>query len=471
MSTAIAKKKDFTQGPILSQIIVFTLPLIATAVLQLLFNTADVLVVGRWGGNTPDECETALAAVGSCGALTNLLVNLLMGLSSGAGVCFAHAVGAKRYEDAREIASTSILAGIFCGFFAMVLGLFAARPMLAWMGTEEVVMAQAVPYMQAYFLGIPASMVYNYAAALLRSDGDSTSPLVFLSIAGVSNVLLNLLTVLVFRMGALGVGIATAVSNWISCILVLRHMAKSNGNCHLDLKHLRLHRGHLGKILGIGLPTGIQSSLFSLSNVLIQSSINSLGKVVVAGNTAGSNIDGYLYAIQNAIALSAMTAVGQNMGAKQYKRLKKCLACCVLLSLVIGIILAGAVLLFGRTLLGLYAPENEAVVEKGMIRLLYVGVPYFLCGMMEIGASAMRALGKSITPMIISLLGSCAFRVVWIFTVFAATNSLELLYLSYPISWFLTAGTQFIFCLSLMHGLVKKNAALQQPVPAPTASV
>lgn len=469
MSTAVAKKKDFTQGPILSQIITFTLPLIATAVLQLLFNTADVMVVGRWGGNTPDECETALAAVGSCGSLTNLLVNLLMGLSSGAGVCFAHAVGAKRYEDASEIASTSILTGIVCGFFAMVVGLFAARPMLAWMGTEEVVMAQAVPYMQAYFLGIPASMVYNYAAAMLRSDGDSTSPLVFLSIAGASNVALNLLTVLVFRMGAVGVGIATAASNWISCILILRHMSKTTGNCHVDLKHLHIHWGHLSKILAIGIPTGFQSSLFAISNVLIQSSINSLGKVVVAGNTAGGNIDGYLYAIQNAIALSAMTAVGQNMGAKQHKRLRKCLACCVLMSLVVGIVLAGAVLLFGRTLLGLYAPNNDAVVEKGMIRLLYVGVPYFLCGMMEIGASSMRALGKSITPMVISLLGSCAFRVVWIYTVFAATKSLELLYLSYPISWLLTASTQFIFCLYLMHGLVKKHAAEPAPAPMPSS--
>ena len=467
MPTAATKKKDFTQGPILSQIVTFTLPLIATAVLQLLFNTADVVVVGRWGGSTPDECETALAAVGSCGSLISLLVNLLMGLASGAGVCFAHAVGAKRYEDARDIASTSVLTGVFCGILAMLLGLVAARPMLAWMGTEEVVMAQAVPYMKAYFIGVPASMVYNYAAALLRSDGDSTSPLLFLSVAGVSNVVLNLMMVLVFHMGALGVGIATAASNWISCALILRHMLKSNGNCHLDLKHLKIHKEHLGKIFAIGLPAGIQSSLFSVSNVLIQSSINSLGKVVVAGNTAGSNIDGYLYVIQNSISIAALTAVGQNMGAKQYKRLKKCLVYCLAFSFAIGILLSVAVLLFGKTLLGIYAPGNTAVVEAGMIRLMYMGAPYFLCGMMEIGAATMRALGKSVTPMIVSLLGSCAFRIVWIYTVFAATRSLDLLYISYPISWLLTAGTHFIFCLFAMKKLVansKKEQQEQSPV-------
>ena len=293
------KIKDFTEGPLLGRIILFALPLIATGVLQLLFNTADTIVVGRWGGETPEECETALAAVGSCGALINLIISLFMGLSIGAGVCVAHAVGAKEYDRLERIVHTSVVAAAIGGAFVSVVGILAAEPLLVLMGTEKEVLSQAVPYMRAYFSGMIATMIYNYCAAMLRSTGDTLRPLLFLSVSGVVNVALNLVMVLAFHLGAVGVGIATSASQWVSCFMIIAFMRKKDNPCYIDLKKLRVDFGALKKIFLIGIPAGIQSSLFALSNVTIQSSINSLGKVVVAGNTAAANLEGYIFQVQH----------------------------------------------------------------------------------------------------------------------------------------------------------------------------
>ena len=451
MAQVITKRnQNLTEGPILSKIILFTLPLIATAILQLLFNTADTIVVGRWGGDTPEECNTALAAVGSCGALINLIVNLFFGLSVGAGVCVAHDIGAKQYEEVSKTVHTSVLASLICGLVVTIFGLFMARPLLAVMGTDPEVLDQAVPYMCAYFCGMPANMLYNYCASMLRSSGDTTRPLIFLSVAGIVNVVLNLIMVIVFHLGAVGVGIATAVSQWISCILIVLFMMKSDGPCKIEWKKFHIDPQKFRKIVTIGLPAGLQGTLFSLSNVLIQSSINSFGKIVVAGNTAASNIDGYIYATQNALYHTALTFVGQNMGAKKFDRLKKCIVWCAVVVTVVGVCVGSFAFIFGEPLLRIFAPEADDVVSAGMIRLSIMGSCYFLCGLMGVGCGVMRGLGKSILPMIVSLLGSCVFRIVWIYTVFAIFPTLFMLYLSYPISWTLTALTHYICCFLIL---------------------
>jgi len=439
-------KQDLTEGSILSKIIFFSVPLIATAVLQLLFNTADTIVVGRWGGSTPEECETALAAVGSCGSLISLIVNIFMGFSVGAGVSVAHDIGAKKFHDVRLTVHTSVVTSLIAGVIVMIFGIIMARPLLDMMGTDPVVLDQAVPYMCAYFCGAPANLLYNYCASMLRSSGDTTRPLAFLTIAGVANICMNLLMVLVFRTGALGVGIATATSHWVSCIMIILFMLKTDGPCHMEVKELKIDFSKLKKIVLVGLPAGIQSSFFGISNVLIQSSVNSLGTVVVAGNTAAGNLDGYIYSTQNAIYHTSLTFVGQNLGAKKYDRLKKCILWSVVVVTVVGIVVGGTITLFGRPLLGIYAPDNPAVVEAGMNRLMILGLTYFLCGWMEVGCGVMRGFGKSVSPMIVSLVGSCLLRVVWIYTIFAAFPTQHVLYLSYPFTWIVTSITHFIFC-------------------------
>lgn len=439
-------KRNLTEGPLLTQIILFTLPLIATAVLQLLFNTADVMVVGRWGGATEAERDTALAAVGSCGALTNLIVNLFFGLSVGAGVSVAHGIGAKQDRDVRETVHTSVLASLVCGVVVTVFGIVMARPLLVMMQTDPLVLDQAVPYMCAYFCGMPANMLYNYCASMLRSSGDTTRPLIFLSVAGVANVALNLVMVIVFGLGAVGVGIATAVSHWISCILIVAYMMRYRGPCRIELRELRIYRDKLIKIITIGIPAGLQGTLFSISNVLIQSSINGFGEITfVAGNTAASNIDGYIYATQNALYHTALTFVGQNLGARNFDRLKRSIFACAGVVTGVGISIGAVALLFGRPLLSIFT-DSTAVIDAGMIRLTVMATTYFLCGLMEVGCGVMRGLGKSIPPMLVSLIGSCLFRIVWIFTVFAAFPTPIVLYISYPISWVLTALAHFIFC-------------------------
>lgn len=452
--------KDFTQGPLLSQILLYTIPLVATSVIQLLFNTADTIVVGRWGGATAEECEIALAAVGSCGALTNLIVTLFMGLSIGAGVCVAHGIGAKQYEDVSRVVHTSVIMASIGGVIVTVFGIIMAEPLLALMGTEPDVLKEAAKYMRAYFCGMPALMLYNYCAAILRSAGDTVRPLSFLGVSGVVNVGLNLVMTLVFHLGAMGVGIATAASQWVSCVLIIIFMLRTEGICKLELSRLRVDKIKLKRIISLGLPAGIQSSLFSLSNVLIMSSINSFGKVFVAGNTAASNLEGYVYVIQNAFYQAAVTFVGQNDGARKYDRLKKCALLCTILVAVMGAFFGNLVYAFGESLLRVYIPKNTVAVGYGMIRLSFICVTYFLCGIMEVGSGIMRGMGKAMSPMLVSLVGSCAFRIIWIYTVFAANHTPQTLFFSYPVTWIITASVHYIMSFFVLKKRVREQKLL-----------
>lgn len=441
------QKRQLTEGPLLPQIICFAVPLMAASVLQLLFNTADTIVVGRWGGDTQLECEIALAAVGSCGHLIALLVNLFMGLSLGTGVCVAQAMGAKEYEEVEMTVHTSMPLGFLCGAVLMVLGLFLAEPLLVLTGTEPQVLDQAAPYMRAYFCGMPASLLYNYCAAALRSTGDTTRPMFFLTAAGVVNVLLNLVMVLVFRLGAVGVGIATAASHWVSALCIVVYMRRIDGPCRLDWRKLRLHRGKLLTILRIGIPASIQNIMFNISNVLIQTSVNYLGQVAVAGNAAAANLNSYVYSVQATLPQAAMTFTGQNLGARKYDRIQKSVWLCAICGAAVGFLLGGGMYILGKPLLGLYAPGNAPVIGMGMKRMAMIGCTYFLLAIVEVGLSMLRGMGQSMLPTVTTLVGTCVLRVVWVLTVFPKFRNLEVLYLSYPVSWILTGVFTYICCI------------------------
>lgn len=439
-------KRQLTEGPLLPMILRFALPMMASSVLQLLFNTADTIVVGRWGGATPEACETALAAVGSCGSLITLLINLFMGLSLGTGVCVAQAAGARKFDDVREIVHSAVPLGFCCGWVLTILGFVLARPLLLLMGTEPQVLDQAVPYMRAYFCGMPASLVYNYCAAALRSTGDTTRPMYFLSAAGVINVLLNLLMVLGFHMGAIGVGIATAASHWVSAICVVVYMCKCDGPCHLELKSIKFQKDKILSILRIGIPSGIQSILFNFANVIIQSSVNSLGQVAVAGNAAASNLNGYIYSTQTTLYQAAITFTGQNLGARKYDRIRNSVILCAIIGSIVGILVGGGMYLFGEPLLNLYAPGNLPVIEMGMKRMRIMGLLYFLCAIMEVGIGMMRGMGQTMLPTFISFFGTIVVRIGWVLWVFPMNRCLESLYWSFPISWVFTAIINYICC-------------------------
>ncbi len=439
------KIRDFTEGPILTQIIKFAIPLMITGVMQLLFNTADTIVVGRWGGDTPEACETALAAVGSCGSLINMIVIIFSGISSGAGVSVAQAIGAKKLDEIGRIVHTSVLFAAILGVLILPVGFFAARPALIAMGTDPEVLNQAVPYMMAYFCGIPASMVYNYCASILRSSGETVRPLRYLFVAGVINICFNLIAVLVFRLGAVGVGIATAAANWVACGLILRYMLTTDMEYRLDLRKLSIDGAALKKILRIGIPTGIQGFVFTISHVLIQSSVNFFGKAVVAGNAAAANLDGYTYQPMYAFYQAAVTFVGQHKGARKYQRMKKCILYCVLCVVVVGAAVGWITFALGKPLLSLYVPDNAVAIEAGLTRMMICTSVYFFCGLMDVGSGIMRGLGHSTTSAITSLVGSVAFRIFWILVIFAQYHSLVVLYLSYPIAWILTASAHFLF--------------------------
>ena len=465
-STSKKAHRDLTEGNILKQIVLFALPMIATSVLQLLFNTADTIVVGRWGGDTEADREIALAAVGSCGAIINLVVNIFLGLSVGAGVCVAHGIGAKEFENVEKTLHTAVYTALIGGVLTTIVGLVLTPQLLGMIGIESSILPEAELYMRAYFCGMPAALLYNYCAAMLRASGDTARPLGFLSIAGLANVVLNLIMVLLFKTGALGVGIATAVSNWISCTLIILFMLKTEGPCHLDIKKITIHKEHLKKILAIGLPAGIQSSLFSISNVIIQSALQSFkSATVIAGHTAAANVQGYIYTVMNSTAQSAMNFTGQHVGAKKYKRLKTVVLWHYLLVFVAGFTLSCTIFLLGNPLLSLFIPGNTEAIKIGLISMQLIGLPYFICGFLDVGSYTMRGFGISLTPTIISLLGACVLRIVWIYTVFYPfySDNIAVLYLSYPITWFVTA---IIYVPMIIHEF-KKNKSDNIPNTLP----
>ena len=453
----MAKKQiDMTEGPILGRMILFTLPVLATGVLQLLFNASDLAVVGQFGGA---DSQIEVGAVGSCGALINLIVNLFMGLAVGAGVIAAQDIGAKRYEAVHKLADNALTVSLIGGVAVGVFGFFATEPLLRLMGTTKEILPSAVPYMKAYFTGMPGCLLYNYLAAIQRSGGDTKHPLLFLAISGVANVGLNILMVAGFKLGALGVGIATSASQYIAAAAILIFMLREEGCCRVT--GFALDGERLKKMVLIGLPAGLQGTLFSLSNVIIQSSINAYGTYVVAGNAAGSNLDGFLYIAMNSVYTAALTFVGQNVGAGKYARIKKISFLCVGLVTFIGVSLGVVLVVFGEKLLLIFATgENkDAVVKAGMNRLLVMGTTYFLCGLMDVGCGIMRGMGKTILPMIVSLVGSCLFRIVWIATVCPLfPGNILALYISYPISWFITAAVHYGCCIHNYRALMRRGA-------------
>ena len=436
-------------GPLFGKILLFTLPLMLSGILQLLFNAADVVVVGRFAGNE------ALAAVGSTGALTNLLVNLFIGLSVGANVLVARYYGAKAWEEVSQTVHTSIVVSVIGGIVLAFLGIVLARPLLHLMDTPDNVIGHSVIYMRIYFLGMPVMLLFNFGSAILRAIGDTRRPLFYLIIAGVINVCLNLCFVIVFHMGVAGVALATVISQCVSTGLILRCLIKSEGCFQLRRDKLGINMDKLGKITAIGLPAGIQGSLFSISNVLIQSSVNSFGSVAMAGNTAGSNVEGFVYTAMNSVHQTAVSFTGQNLGGKKYDRINKILLECLLFVAAIGLVLGNGAYLLGNQILSVYSSDQE-VIAYGLQRMSIICTFYCLCGMMDVLVGSIRGLGYAVMPMIVSLLGACAFRVVWIYTVFQWDRTLRTLYISYPVSWSLTALAHLACFLVVWKKLRKK---------------
>ena len=440
---------DMTEGPLLPKILAFSGPLILTGILQLLYNAADVIVVGNYAGHE------ALAAVSSTGSLINLLVNVFMGLSVGASVAVARHYGARDIIAMRKAEHTAMTLALFMGVGVGIIGFLLARPLLQLMDSPPDVIDGAALYVRIYFLGMPANMLYNFGAATMRAVGDTRRPMVYLMISGLVNVLLNLLLVIVFHLDVAGVAIATVASQVVSMVLVLLCLFRTRGAIQLNLNECRIDRKSLRDIIRIGLPAGLQGSLFSISNVLIQSSVNSFGSLVVAGNGVASNIEGFVYTAMNAQHQADMTFASQNYGAGKPDRVKRTLWCCLGVVTAIGLSMGLLILLFGRPLLGLYNQEPE-VIAKGMIRMEIIMPTYFLCGLMDVMVGQLRGVGYSIMPMIVSLTGACLLRIVWILTVFAQNHDLTVLYMSYPVSWFVTFVIHFLCYMLVARKRVDK---------------
>jgi len=428
------------EGPLFRNIILYTIPVMLTGVLQLLFNAADLVIVGRFCGSI------SVAAVGATGAITNLIVNLFVGLSVGAGVTVAHGLGGEDDETVHRTVHTAVPTAIIAGLILACIGICAAEPVLRWMETPENVLPLSAIYMQIYFAGMPVSMLYNFCASILRAVGDTQSPLKFLTLAGVINVALNVVFVTRFHMNVAGVALATIISQAVSAVLVLRTLMRRTDSCRFELKEMHIYKPQLMKMIRIGMPAGIQGSMFAISNVIIQSSINSFGDAVMSGNAAAGNIEGFLYIALNSFQQAAVNFIGQNVGALQYKRVNKILGICLGCATVLG--LAGGVSMYlaGETLLGIYITDSPEAIGHGMVRLLYVANPYFILGLMDVCTGALRGLGASLSPMLISVLGVCGIRIAWIYTVFQIPrfHSPECLYVSYIVSWLVTFLAQLL---------------------------
>ncbi len=419
---------DATRGPIFSKFLLFAFPIMIMNLLQLLFNAADMIVVGRFAGSD------ALAAVGATAPLINLIVNLFMGLSVGTSVVVAQDRGAGQPDAIRRSVHTSISISIVAGLFVMVLGLVLCQPLLHLMGTPENIIAQSTRYMRIFFLGIPASMVYNFGAGILRAIGDSRRPMYYLVIAGTVNVLLNLWFVVGFGMAVTGVAWATTISQYLSMVLILICLVRSEDPIRLHPAQLRIDRDKTIQIVKIGLPAGLQGLLFSISNVLIQSAVNSFGSTLVAASSTSGNIEGFVGTAMNAYNNAAITFTGQNMGARKYDRIDAVAKVTTVLVFVTWVLLGGFVVLAGRPLLGLYTSDPE-VIRLGMIRMTVLMAAYFSCGIMNVFPGLSRGMGYSVMPMISTLTGACLLRIVWLYTFFAWYPTVFTLFLCYPITW------------------------------------
>lgn len=445
--------KSMREGPILKSIIVYTVPIILTGLLQLLFNAADLIVVGWFSGSD------SVAAVGATGALTNLIINLFIGLSVGAGVAVAQGLGAGNGKQTSEAVHTAVPVAVISGIFLTVIGVLFSRNFLELMGTPDgKLLRLASVYMQIYFAGMTFSMLYNFGSAILRAAGDTRSPLIFLTIAGVLNVILNIVFVALFKLDVAGVALATSISQAVSAILVLLALMKRQDACRFEFKKMHIYKNALLRMVKIGVPAGLQGSLFSISNVLIQSSVNSFGAAHMSGSAAASSIEGFCYVTMNSFHQTALNFCGQNYGAGDFKRVKRVTWVCLMTVAVAGFVVGNLSYIFGRELLKIYITDSPEAINYGMERLKFMVVPYFLCGIMDTTTGSMRGIGSSVIPMIITVVGVCVMRIVWIYTVFALPqyHTFSGLFISYPISWLLTFAALFISFTVVMRRKEKK---------------
>ena len=440
-------------GTIMDKLISFSLPLMVSGILQLMFNAVDIIVVGRFSGSQ------ALAAVGSTTALINVFINLFMGISLGANVLAARYYAAGRDREMSETVHTSIMLALISGVVMAFVGVFFAKGALELMDTPADVIDQSALYMRIYFMGMPFFMLYNYGAAILRAVGDTKRPLYFLIVSGVINAGLNMFLVIVFSLGVAGVAIATVVSQAISCVLVLRCLYKSEGSYQLRFSKLCLKKDYIIPIFQVGIPAGIQSTVINLSNALLQSSVNSFGSIAMAGYTAANNIFGFLYVSVNSVTQSCMSFTSQNYGVRKTKRMDKVLLDCIILSFTFSFTLGCGAYFFGNELLRLYTSDPD-VIQCGIEILAYTTVPYFCCGIMDLIPGALRGMGHSGVPMILSIIGTVGTRIVWIFGLFPHNRSLSFLFISYPVSWILTILMQVI-CFYFVRRKVHRNILTQ----------
>lgn len=446
-----AKKNfDLSKGSLVKNVITYTIPIILTGLLQLSFNAADMIILGRYSTNQ------AFAAVGSTGALINLIVSVFFGLSVGTSVNVAYFYGKKDEKNLSEVVHTSIVISIIMGIGVAIFGFFLSKPMLTAMKSPDDVIDLATLYMKIYFIGVPASMLYNFGAAALRSVGDTVRPLIFLTISGFINVILNVVFVKFFGMGVSGVAIATVISQFVSAFLVVGYMIKTNGPEKLYLKKLKIHKDKLIQMTKIGLPAGVQGSIFSISNVFIQSAVNTLSSVVMSGSTAAATIEGFIYTSMNSFHHTAVTFVGQSRGEKRYDRIGKITLVCVMFVTLVGVILCSITYIFREPLVGLVLRDKPESVIYAIQRLQIISLTYYLCGIMDVLNGSIRGMGSSFAPMMITVFGTCVTRIIWIYTIFQVDRTIETLYMSYPVSWGITVVAQFVLYFIVKRHLLQK---------------
>ena len=454
---------DMLNGPLFGKIMRFSFSLLLTNVLQLLYNAADLIIIGQFSGN-----ETSVAAVGATGSLTNLIINLFIGLSIGVSVLVAKGYGTGDRKTTQETVHTAMALSLVSGFIVLAIGMILSRKFLVWMGTSPAIIEQSTLYLMIFFAGSPFNMIYNFGASILRATGDTKRPLYFLSFSGFINVVLNFIFVYFFAMDVAGVALATVISQIISSVLIVMSLRRQDGMCRLYIRKLHINKSIFLRIIQIGLPASIQSMLFSISNILIQSSVNSfdigfaaLGKApYTSGAAAAGNIEGFIYTSVSSFQHASMNFTGQNYAAKKYMRVRKILYTCILTAVSVGVIAGLIAIIFGKPLLSIYIPGDAEAVSYGYQRLLLLGSTYFFCGIMEVLVGQLRGLGKSLVPMFISVLGICAFRVFWIYTIFAINHEWITLFISYPLSWILTSLMQFICYYLILKKMPKKDESV-----------
>ena len=461
------KNKDLLSGSLWRNILMFTLPIALSGMLQLVFNAADLIVVGKF-----DRVSGSLAqaAIGSTGSMINLIIGVFLGVSIGVNVVIARLIGAKQYDHLKTAVQTAMVLGFIAGAVIAVLGFIFTKPLLRLIDTDTNVMPFAVDYLRIYFIGAPFSMIYNFGSAVMRAWGDTKRPTVYLTIGGIANVIMNLFTVIVLGMGVRGVAIATTTSNLIACVLILIMLVKTDEPIKLHIKGMRINPHWTMQVLALGLPAGVQGALFSLSNVIIQSAINSFSDPhITAGNGNAGNIEGFVYIAMNSFCQSSVTFTGQSVGAKNYKLVKKALYTTLMLVSIVGITLGAAVCLLREPLMGLYS-SNAEDIAAGMNRLIVICSSYFLCGLMEVTTGAIRGMGNSTVPMIITLIGACGMRIAWIYTVFRSWHTAFILYISYPISWTITFAALLMFAIHYRKRLERQDSERQKSALAKESS-